>query len=63
MTTWHSVRRVLAALIAASVAAGAQRYDIPPIQSVLLGIACAIVFGGLLFPLVWKPPSLGPPQD
>ena len=57
MTTWHQVRRLIAAATAGVVAAASQQAGLPFLWAVVFGIACAIVVAGLLIPLLWKPPK------
>lgn len=61
MTRWHHLRRIVSALLAALVAGMTERRGLPMGTAVLLGIACAIIFASLIFPLLWRPPRVGPP--
>lgn len=62
MTTWHHVRRIVAAVIAGVLASVLQQQGYSFTMSVGGGIAAAVIFGGVLFPLLWRPPASNVPR-
>lgn len=59
MSAWHTVRRMLAAAVAALVTLAAEHRGATFGWAIAMGVAGAIIFASLLFPLVWKPPTDG----
>jgi len=57
MTSWHQIRRVIAAVVAGITAALLQRNGVHFVVAVLGGIAAAVIVAGIVIPLVWKPPA------
>ena len=54
MTTWHHARRITAAVVGGIVAWAAEGRGLSLVESVLMGVAVAIIVGAVVFPLLFQ---------